>query len=145
MMILKFWDLRCVWYSALVLLWFLELLFHATAFVAPSLCLPLLQYLSSKKLPLTCFVSLPCGLRPSLPTLQVVTMPEYLRKRFGGKRIQVYLSILSLVLYIFTKISVRTTSATIFPSKVDLNNRNCHLHYYAHNWLLLLKSSWTKE
>lgn len=33
-------------------------------------------------------------------------MPEYLRKRFGGKRIQVYLSILSLLLYIFTKISV---------------------------------------
>lgn len=38
--------------------------------------------------------------------MQVVTMPEYLRKRFGGKRIQVYLSILSLMLYIFTKISV---------------------------------------
>ncbi|OWK14921.1 SLC5A1 [Cervus elaphus hippelaphus] len=35
----------------------------------------------------------------------VVTMPEYLRKRFGGQRIQVYLSVLSLVLYIFTKIS----------------------------------------
>lgn len=33
-------------------------------------------------------------------------MPEYLRKRFGGKRIQIYLSILSLLLYIFTKISV---------------------------------------
>lgn len=38
--------------------------------------------------------------------MQVVTMPEYLRKRFGGKRIQIYLSILSLLLYIFTKISV---------------------------------------
>ncbi|XP_042299975.1 sodium/glucose cotransporter 1-like, partial [Sceloporus undulatus] len=37
----------------------------------------------------------------------VVTMPEYLRKRFGGKRIQIYLSVLSLLLYIFTKISVR--------------------------------------
>lgn len=33
-------------------------------------------------------------------------MPEYLRKRFGGKRIQVYLSVLSLLLYVFTKISV---------------------------------------
>lgn len=33
-------------------------------------------------------------------------MPEYLRKRFGGKRIQIYLSVLSLLLYIFTKISV---------------------------------------
>ncbi|GAB0193145.1 sodium/glucose cotransporter 4 [Grus japonensis] len=36
----------------------------------------------------------------------VVTMPEYLQKRFGGQRIQIYMSILSLILYIFTKISV---------------------------------------
>lgn len=43
---------------------------------------------------------------PPLYPMQVVTMPEYLRKRFGGKRIQVYLSLLSLLLYIFTKISV---------------------------------------
>lgn len=33
-------------------------------------------------------------------------MPEYLKKRFGGQRIRVYLSVLSLFLYIFTKISV---------------------------------------
>lgn len=39
----------------------------------------------------------------------VVTMPEYLKKRFGGQRIQVYMSVLSLVLYIFTKISVGIT------------------------------------
>ncbi|XP_009984202.1 PREDICTED: sodium/glucose cotransporter 1-like isoform X2 [Tauraco erythrolophus] len=44
----------------------------------------------------------------------VVTMPEYLRKRFGGKRIQVYLSILSLLLYIFTKISADMFSGAIF-------------------------------
>jgi len=36
----------------------------------------------------------------------VVTMPEYLQRRFGGQRIQIYLSVLSLLLYIFTKISV---------------------------------------
>lgn len=36
----------------------------------------------------------------------VSTMPGYLRKRFGGNRIRIYLSSLSLVLYIFTKISV---------------------------------------
>lgn len=36
----------------------------------------------------------------------VVTMPEYLRKRFGGQRIRAYMSFLSLLLYIFTKISV---------------------------------------
>ena len=36
----------------------------------------------------------------------VYTMPEYLRKRFGGQRIRVYLSVLALLLYVFTKISV---------------------------------------
>ena len=36
-------------------------------------------------------------------------MPEYLQKRFGGKRIQIYLSVLALLLYVFTKISVRTS------------------------------------
>ena len=33
-------------------------------------------------------------------------MPEYLRKRFGGQRIRIYLSVLALLLYVFTKISV---------------------------------------
>lgn len=36
----------------------------------------------------------------------VFTMPEYLGRRFGGQRIRVYLSVLSLLLYVFTKISV---------------------------------------
>uniref|UniRef100_A0A452RS56 Sodium/glucose cotransporter 1 n=1 Tax=Ursus americanus TaxID=9643 RepID=A0A452RS56_URSAM len=44
----------------------------------------------------------------------VVTMPEYLRKRFGGKRIQIYLSVLSLLLYIFTKVSADIFSGAIF-------------------------------
>ncbi|XP_033618241.1 sodium/glucose cotransporter 1 isoform X2 [Fukomys damarensis] len=44
----------------------------------------------------------------------VVTMPEYLRKRFGGKRIQIYLSLLSLLLYIFTKISADIFSGAVF-------------------------------
>ncbi|XP_009871955.1 PREDICTED: sodium/glucose cotransporter 1-like isoform X1 [Apaloderma vittatum] len=44
----------------------------------------------------------------------VVTMPEYLRKRFGGNRIQVYLSVLSLILYIFTKISADIFSGAVF-------------------------------
>ncbi len=38
--------------------------------------------------------------------LQVTTMPEYLQKRFGGKRIQLFLCVLYLFIYIFTKISV---------------------------------------
>lgn len=33
-------------------------------------------------------------------------MPQYLKKRFGGTRISLYLSVVSLFLYIFTKISV---------------------------------------
>uniref|UniRef100_F7DGH3 Sodium/glucose cotransporter 1 n=1 Tax=Ornithorhynchus anatinus TaxID=9258 RepID=F7DGH3_ORNAN len=44
----------------------------------------------------------------------VVTMPEYLKKRFGGQRIQIYLSVLSLLLYIFTKISADIFSGAIF-------------------------------
>lgn len=38
--------------------------------------------------------------------IQVSTLPEYMKKRFGGNRIQMYLAVISLVLYIFTKISV---------------------------------------
>ncbi len=36
-------------------------------------------------------------------------MPEYIRKRLGGQRIRVYLAVVALLLYIFTKISVRFT------------------------------------
>ena len=39
-------------------------------------------------------------------SLQVFTMPEYLKKRFGGERIRVYLAVLALLLYVFTKVSV---------------------------------------
>nr|XP_020476511.1 sodium/glucose cotransporter 4-like isoform X2 [Monopterus albus] len=44
----------------------------------------------------------------------VVTMPEYLAKRFGGKRIRIYMSVLSLILYIFTKISTDIFSGALF-------------------------------
>ncbi|XP_060917654.1 sodium/glucose cotransporter 1 [Labrus mixtus] len=44
----------------------------------------------------------------------VVTMPEYLMKRFGGQRIRIYLSVLSLFLYVFTKISADMFSGAIF-------------------------------
>ncbi|KAA3671610.1 solute carrier family 5 (sodium/myo-inositol cotransporter), member 3 [Paragonimus westermani] len=40
----------------------------------------------------------------------VCTLPEYMSKRFGGKRIQVYLAGLSLLLYALTKISVGVLS-----------------------------------
>ncbi|XP_063788496.1 sodium/myo-inositol cotransporter 2 [Pseudophryne corroboree] len=44
----------------------------------------------------------------------VTTMPEYLQKRFGGKRIQIYLAILYLFIYIFTKISVDMYAGALF-------------------------------
>uniref|UniRef100_A0A8C9F450 Sodium/myo-inositol cotransporter 2 n=1 Tax=Pavo cristatus TaxID=9049 RepID=A0A8C9F450_PAVCR len=44
----------------------------------------------------------------------VTTMPEYLRKRFGGKRIQIFLAILYLFIYIFTKISVDMYAGALF-------------------------------
>ncbi|XP_040216467.1 sodium/glucose cotransporter 4 isoform X2 [Rana temporaria] len=44
----------------------------------------------------------------------VVTMPEYLKKRFGGKRIRIYMSLYSLLLYIVTKISTDLFSGALF-------------------------------
>ena len=44
----------------------------------------------------------------------VFTMPEYLRKRFGGQRIRLYLSNLALLLYVFTKISADLFAGAIF-------------------------------
>ncbi|KAI8505307.1 Sodium/glucose cotransporter 4 [Branchiostoma belcheri] len=44
----------------------------------------------------------------------VFTMPEYLRKRFGGQRITVYLSVVSLLLYVFTKISADIFAGAVF-------------------------------
>uniref|UniRef100_A0A8D2PBF7 Sodium/myo-inositol cotransporter 2 n=1 Tax=Zosterops lateralis melanops TaxID=1220523 RepID=A0A8D2PBF7_ZOSLA len=44
----------------------------------------------------------------------VTTMPEYLRRRFGGKRIQIFLAVLYLFIYIFTKISVDMYAGALF-------------------------------
>ncbi|XP_038675442.1 sodium/myo-inositol cotransporter 2 isoform X1 [Scyliorhinus canicula] len=45
---------------------------------------------------------------------QVTTMPEYLLKRFGGQRIRLFIAILYLFIYIFTKISVDIYAGAIF-------------------------------
>ncbi|VEL27286.1 unnamed protein product [Protopolystoma xenopodis] len=53
----------------------------------------------------------------------VFTMPEYLRKRFGGHRIRIYLACLALILYVFTKISADLYAGAIFIDqslKLDL-------------------------
>ncbi|XP_051009205.1 solute carrier family 5 member 4A-like isoform X1 [Acomys russatus] len=44
----------------------------------------------------------------------VTTMPEYLRKRFGGKRLQIYLSVLSLFTCVALSISANIFSGAIF-------------------------------
>ena len=49
-------------------------------------------------------------------------MPEYLQKRFGGKRIQIYMSVLSLILYIFTKISVCIQLNTTLVSRAGVGH-----------------------
>ncbi|XP_035667783.1 sodium/myo-inositol cotransporter 2-like [Branchiostoma floridae] len=44
----------------------------------------------------------------------VYTMPEYLKKRYGGNRLQIFLAILVLFIYIFTKISVDMYAGAIY-------------------------------
>ncbi|XP_035503688.1 sodium/glucose cotransporter 4 isoform X5 [Scophthalmus maximus] len=51
---------------------------------------------------------------PVYISANVVTMPEYLAKRFGGQRIGIYMAVLSLILYIFTKISTDIFSGALF-------------------------------
>ncbi|CAF3936237.1 unnamed protein product [Rotaria magnacalcarata] len=45
---------------------------------------------------------------------KVFTMPQYIKMRYGGERIRVYLTCLALTLSIFTKISVDLYSGAIF-------------------------------
>ncbi|XP_069569767.1 sodium/myo-inositol cotransporter [Brachyistius frenatus] len=44
----------------------------------------------------------------------VYTMPDYLSKRYGGNRLKVYFAFLSVLLYIFTKISVDLYAGALF-------------------------------
>ncbi|ESP00615.1 hypothetical protein LOTGIDRAFT_213032 [Lottia gigantea] len=44
----------------------------------------------------------------------VYTLPEFLLKRFGGQRLQVYMAVLSLIIYVFTKISADMYAGAIF-------------------------------
>jgi len=54
------------------------------------------------------------GFLPVYVASKVCTLPEYMKKRFGGDRIRIYLAVLSMVLYVFTKISVNLYSGAIF-------------------------------
>ncbi|KAK3783630.1 hypothetical protein RRG08_063030 [Elysia crispata] len=44
----------------------------------------------------------------------VYTLPEYMAKRFGGTRLRIYLSCLSLILYIVTKLAVSIYAGALF-------------------------------
>ncbi|XP_039252114.2 sodium/glucose cotransporter 4-like [Styela clava] len=44
----------------------------------------------------------------------IFTMPEYLKRRFGGERIRLYLACLCMILYMFAKISTDLYSGAIF-------------------------------
>ncbi|KAF6299733.1 solute carrier family 5 member 10 [Rhinolophus ferrumequinum] len=51
---------------------------------------------------------------PIYVSSEIVTMPEYIQKRFGGQRIRMYLSVLSLLLSVFTKISIDLYAGALF-------------------------------
>lgn len=59
----------------------------------------------------------------------VYTMPEYLVKRFGRDRIRIFLSVLALLFYVFTKISVSPAVTvehwTIHSKDLGLNLASC--------------------
>ncbi|XP_005107886.1 sodium/glucose cotransporter 4-like [Aplysia californica] len=46
------------------------------------------------------------------------TMPEYLKKRFGGVRLRVYLSVQSLFVYVLTRITAEMYSGAIFINQM---------------------------
>lgn len=49
-------------------------------------------------------------------------MPEYLYKRYGGTRIRVTVSIISMLLYVLTKIAVDLYSGALFiQMALDIN------------------------
>uniref|UniRef100_A0A8C6MKV3 Sodium/mannose cotransporter SLC5A10 n=1 Tax=Nothobranchius furzeri TaxID=105023 RepID=A0A8C6MKV3_NOTFU len=54
------------------------------------------------------------GFEWNVSTKNIVTMPEYLGRRFGGERIRTYLAVLSLLLSVFTKISADLYSGALF-------------------------------
>ncbi|GFN93997.1 sodium/glucose cotransporter [Plakobranchus ocellatus] len=68
----------------------------------------------------------------------IYTMPQYLQRRFGGKRIQIFLSVLTLLMYIFTKISADLYSGSIFIEQ----SLNWNM-YYAVCLLLVIAAIFT--
>ncbi|CAO2608459.1 Sodium/glucose cotransporter 1 [Lemmus lemmus] len=55
---------------------------------------------------------------PIYSKAEVVTLPEYLKKRFGSLRIQLFFSFFSLVVYIFSRISMEISFGAMFLKMV---------------------------
>ncbi|XP_071519141.1 sodium/glucose cotransporter 4-like [Panulirus ornatus] len=72
----------------------------------------------------------------------VYTMPEYLRERFGGQRIRIYLSCLALLLSIFTKISADLYAGALFIQQA-LNKNSDQWMYISILILLAIASLFT--
>merc|ERR1712227_265581 len=74
---------------------------------------------------------------PVYMAAEVNTMPEFLQKRFGGQRIRVFVSILALILYVFTKISADLYAGALFI-KLSMNlegERGLYLAILALLWM----------
>ncbi|KER26650.1 hypothetical protein T265_06152 [Opisthorchis viverrini] len=54
------------------------------------------------------------GIAIAVFEISVYTMPEYLKRRFGGTGLQFYLAFMALFLYVFTKISADLYAGAIF-------------------------------
>ncbi|XP_050736167.1 sodium/glucose cotransporter 4-like isoform X1 [Eriocheir sinensis] len=79
---------------------------------------------------------------PVYTSSQVYTMPEYLKERFGGQRIRVYLSFLALLLYIFTKISADLYAGALFI-QLALNKTSSEWLYLSILFLLAVAAIFT--
>lgn len=72
----------------------------------------------------------------------VYTTPEYIKKRFGGRRINIYLSFLSLLLLIFTEISGNLYAGALFI-QLALNKSSPEWLYISILILLAIASVFT--
>ena len=49
-----------------------------------------------------------------VPTCLLCSMPEYLEKRYGGQRLRIAMSVISMILYVMTKIAVDMYAGALF-------------------------------
>ncbi|XP_048772568.1 sodium/glucose cotransporter 4-like isoform X2 [Ostrea edulis] len=61
-----------------------------------------------------CLLMLGWGFLPVYLTSEVYTIPEFLKRRFGGKRLRIYHSLILQLSYVVTKISVDVYAGAVF-------------------------------